>query len=93
MRAWCGTETGTGRKLGRDEFRTPSDPGVLSVQPVLDSQAWHSFEIDSVGGQEKCVVDQRRRRDFQIPRADVKLLPAEIIKIAALRPLEQDLGL
>ncbi len=26
-----------------------------------------SFEIGSVGGQEQCVVDQRRRRDFQIP--------------------------
>ncbi len=46
---------------------TPLHSGVPSVQPVLDSQAWHSFEIGSIGGQEKCVVDQRRRRDFQIP--------------------------
>ena len=45
--------------------RPPTPPS--SVQPVLDSQAWHSFEIGSVGGQEKCVIDQRCRGDFQIP--------------------------
>src|SRR5208337_2480299 len=49
----------------------------------------HSFEIGSVGGQEKCVVDQRRRRDFQIPRADVKLLPAEIIKLPGRSLIER----
>ena len=64
-------------------FPAPSHPDVPSVQPILDSQAWYSFEIGSVGGQEKCVVDQRRRRDFQIPRVDAKLLPAEIIKCRA----------
>jgi hypothetical protein len=28
-------------------------PEVTSVQPILDSRAWDSFEIGSVGGQEK----------------------------------------
>ncbi len=27
-----------------------------SVQPILDSQAWRSFEVGSVGGQEECAV-------------------------------------
>ena len=48
-------------------FPTPSHSDVPSVQPVLNSQACHSLEIGSVGRQEKCVVDQRRRRDFQVP--------------------------
>jgi hypothetical protein len=77
------------RKHERDSFpyAFPDDP---SVEPVLDSQAWHSFEIGSVGGQEKCVVDQRRRRDFQIPRADAKLLPAEIIKLPGRSLIERN---
>jgi hypothetical protein len=60
-----------------------SEPDVPSVQPVLDSQAWHSVEIGPVGGQKKGVVDQRRRCDFQITRADVRPLPAEISARAA----------
>jgi hypothetical protein len=31
-------------------FPPPPHTDVPSVQPVLDSQAWHSFEIGSVGG-------------------------------------------
>src|SRR5258707_10031854 len=54
-----------------------------SVQPILDSQARYSFKIGSIGGQEKCLVDQRRRRDFQVPGADAKLLPAEFVKLTS----------
>ena len=36
------------------------------------------------------MVDQRRRRDFQIPRADAKLLPAEIIKLPGRRLIERN---
>jgi len=36
------------------------------------------------------VVDQRRRRDFQISRADVKLLPAEIIKLPGRSLIERN---
>ena len=60
-----------------------------SVQPILDSQARHSFEIGSVGGQEKCVVDQSRSRDFQIHCADAKLLPAEIVKLLGRSLIER----
>ena len=52
---------------GAIRFPTPSHSDVPSVQPVLDSHARHCFEIGSIGRQKKCVVDQRRRRDFQIP--------------------------
>ena len=65
-----GREGGTEKRDGNGgaiRYPTPFHCDVPSVQPILDLQAWHSFEIGSVGGQEKCVVDQRRRRDFQIP--------------------------